>query len=260
VEHLEFEAIFFGKRWPNGFECPRCAHGSCYTIRTRRLPLYQCRLCKHQTTVTAGTVMDRSRTPLAKWAAAIDLLTERNGINAVKLAAEIKVSHKTAWLMLRSFRRAISEVEAGRNMGSNVYAGLQALGPYSIFFPYRHYQNERVVLISASMDGRTGQPTAIALTPVSTEHLRPGMKMLSHEGAATILQEHNAMLLKNFTMSSSPLRTRFTEAKQWLNRLFHGIGSASLASYLDEYCFRWNTAAQGLSLRDHWYRVCLRAF
>jgi hypothetical protein len=60
-------------------------------------------------------------------------------------------------------------------------------------------------------------------------------------------------------MSSSPLRTRFTEARQWLNRLFHGISSASLQSYLDEYCFRWNTAAQDLSLRDHWYSVCFRA-
>jgi transposase-like protein len=257
VEHLEYEAIFFGKRWPSGFECPRCAHGSCYTIRTRRLPLYQCRLCKHQTTVTAGTVMDRSRTPLAKWAAAIHYLTDTNGVNAVQLATEINVSHKTAWLMLRSFRRAISEVEARRKLGSTIHAGLQVLGPY-LFSPYSHYQNERVVLISASVNRSTGEPAAIALTPVSREHLMPGMKMLSREGAATLLQERNAMLIKNFAMCSSPLCTRFKEAKRWLNRLFHGIGSASLQSYLDEYCFRWNTTALGLSLRDDWYKVCLR--
>jgi transposase-like protein len=254
----ELEAVFFRKRWPNGFECPRCGHGACYTIRTRRLPLYQCRLCKHQTTVTAGTVMDRSRTPLAKWDAAMDLLASSSGINAAQLAAGIDVSHKTAWIMLRSFRRAIRLLEAERKLGGTVHAGLRVLGPY-LFITHRHYRKERVVLVTASLD-ETGEPTAMTMTAVNPEHLESGKKELTRGGAASLLKDTDALLLNHVRMCSSPLRPRFEEAAKWLNRLFHGLGSTYLQSYLDEYCFRWNAAAQGLSLQDHWYKICFRAF
>ena len=52
-EHL------FRLRWPNGFECPRCGNKSYYPIRKRNH--YQCCSCRYQASVTAGTVMDKSR-------------------------------------------------------------------------------------------------------------------------------------------------------------------------------------------------------
>jgi len=146
-------SFFFQRRWPNGFQCPRCSHHQCYTITTRRLPLYQCRLCKHQTTLTAGTVMDRSRTPLDKWAAAIELLASTAGVNAVQLASGIGVSHKTAWNMLRKLRQAISELDGSRKLQGTVRAGVRHLGRY-LFFPHIRYRKEHVILISASCNHR----------------------------------------------------------------------------------------------------------
>jgi hypothetical protein len=52
-------------RWPNGFSCPRCGCGAAGEQSTRRL--WECRACHHQTSVTAGTVMQATRTPLQLW-------------------------------------------------------------------------------------------------------------------------------------------------------------------------------------------------
>jgi len=123
----DLSAFFFRRRWPNGFSCPRCGHGLYYLISTRQLPLYECRFCRHQTSLTAGTVMNKTRTPLSKWAAAIELLSSTNGVNAKQLASRIDVKHKTAWLMLRKFRQAIEEVEDARKLAGTVHTGLHTL-------------------------------------------------------------------------------------------------------------------------------------
>ncbi|WP_350340519.1 transposase [Paenibacillus hexagrammi] len=48
----------FRLKWPDGFRCPRCENSSFYVVKTRRIPLYECQKCRHQTTVTSGTIME----------------------------------------------------------------------------------------------------------------------------------------------------------------------------------------------------------
>ena len=52
-------------RWPEGFLCPRCGHDKAWLIRTRRV--MDCKKCRGQTSVTAGTIFHKTRTPLLKW-------------------------------------------------------------------------------------------------------------------------------------------------------------------------------------------------
>lgn len=54
-------------RWPDGFVCPRCQGTSCSRIRTRTHPLYQCCSCRHQSSLTAGTVLQATKLPLTQW-------------------------------------------------------------------------------------------------------------------------------------------------------------------------------------------------
>ena len=60
-------------RWPSGFVCPRCGNKDYYWIPTRNL--LQCKECGYQASVTAGTVMHRSKMPLAAWFQAAYLAT-----------------------------------------------------------------------------------------------------------------------------------------------------------------------------------------
>ena len=59
-------------KWPDGFVCPVCGSRHCYAIKTRHQ--YQCANCRHQTSLTANTVMHRSHLPLTKWFWAIYLV------------------------------------------------------------------------------------------------------------------------------------------------------------------------------------------
>ncbi|HZG74791.1 MAG TPA: hypothetical protein VEZ72_02925 [Paenibacillus sp.] len=197
-----------------------------------------------------------------KWAAAIDLLGSTNGANAKQLSAAIGVSHKTAWTMLKKFRNAIHRLEAERKLSGTVHAGLRALAPKSIFtfLPHRHYRCERVVGVVASVDAYDA-PRELAIHVVPSGSLRLGWKELTNEGKEQLSSNaassgSTVVWLNDFRMDHSPLDECFREANAWLLRLFHGIGSAYLQSYLAEFCFRWNAAARGDDLREAWYKLC----
>lgn len=99
-------------RWPEGFICPRCdCSGDAYRASRTRL---MCRACQHQSSVTAGTIFDKTRTPLRVWLAAAWYVTnQKQGVNALGLQRVLGLgSYQTAWTMLHRFRRAM--VRPGR--------------------------------------------------------------------------------------------------------------------------------------------------
>ena len=57
-------------RWPDGFTCPKCGwHGEPYRFSTRSSVVLRCRGCKDKGNIslTAGTVMQSTHTPLSTW-------------------------------------------------------------------------------------------------------------------------------------------------------------------------------------------------
>lgn len=97
----------FACRWPDGFRCPRCL-GDRVGGETNR-HLWVCGACGHQTSVTAGTVMHGTRTPLRLWFwAAYLVATHHPGISAKQLQRQLGLSrYETVWLMLQKLRRAM---------------------------------------------------------------------------------------------------------------------------------------------------------
>jgi len=68
-------------RWPGGFICPACKTDSIPWSASRgRLA---CPICRHQTSVSAGTIFDKTRTPLTTWFEATwHVTTAKNGMSA----------------------------------------------------------------------------------------------------------------------------------------------------------------------------------
>jgi hypothetical protein len=101
-------------RWPSGFVCPKCEQpgNPCRSTRGRIM----CSRCKFQTTVTAGTIFDKTRTELRIWFAGIWYITsQKHGISALGLQRVLGLgSYETAWTMLHRFRRAM--VRPGREL------------------------------------------------------------------------------------------------------------------------------------------------
>lgn len=96
-----------GLRWPTGFTCPKCgAFGNVkQSSRGRRV----CPACKHQSTVTADTIFDKTRTDIRDWFAEIWYITnQKHGVSALGLQRVLGLgSYETAWTMLHRLRRAM---------------------------------------------------------------------------------------------------------------------------------------------------------
>ena len=100
------EAYLRQSRWPDGFVCPRCGGEGAYELPPRGL--LQCKACGYQVSLTAGTVMHRTRVPLVQWFRAAYLMTTLTpGISAVQLQRQLGLgSYRTAWMMLHKLRKA----------------------------------------------------------------------------------------------------------------------------------------------------------
>jgi len=95
-------------RWPEGFRCPACGHPRAWRLETKPWT-YECRHCRRQTSVRAGTIMHGSKLALRVWFwAAYLMATHSNGISALQLQKQLGLgSYKTAWLLAHKLRRAM---------------------------------------------------------------------------------------------------------------------------------------------------------
>ena len=93
--------------WPNGRYCPHCGSTETFENPASESRPYRCKACGQHFSVRLGTVMERSKISLQKWAIAIYLhLTSLKGVSSMKLHRDIGVTQKTAWFMLQRIRKA----------------------------------------------------------------------------------------------------------------------------------------------------------
>lgn len=93
-------------RWPNGFICPTCKMTT--TPRQGSRGRLTCPLCRNRIYAQAGTIFDKTRTPLTTWfEAAWHICTAKNGMSAKTLERTLGTNYRVAWTMLQRFRVAI---------------------------------------------------------------------------------------------------------------------------------------------------------
>lgn len=100
-------------RWADGVNCPHCGNADEASIhrlegKSHRPGLFQCNACRQHFTVTVGSVMERSKIPLAKWVLAFHLMaSSKKGMSAHQLHRMLGVTYKTAWFMAHRIREAM---------------------------------------------------------------------------------------------------------------------------------------------------------
>jgi hypothetical protein len=113
-----------GAKWPKGFECPHCHEkGEPFRMATRTSVL-TCRKCRKQTSLTVGTVMARTHTPLTTWFWGAYLVsTVTPGISAVQFQRQLGLTvYETAFGILHKLRAGM--VRQGRDrIGGNLGRG-----------------------------------------------------------------------------------------------------------------------------------------
>jgi transposase-like protein len=244
-------------RWPNGFVCSACGeHREPWRQTRGRLV---CRICQHQSTVTAGTIFDKTRTPLMTWfAAAWHITTAKNGMSAKTLERMMGISYPVAWHMLHRFRVAMvrmpreplsGEVEVDETLiGGVEEGGKRGRGT-----------DKEIIVIAVEIKHPKGfgrirmrhvpDASAKSLVPFVREMIAPGSIVCTDgwRGYSGLSNgyEHRQTILSS---SDDPAHVAMPGVHQIASLLKHWLlgthqGSFSvehLQSYLEEFTFRFN--------------------
>ena len=95
----------------------RCGHPRAYELVNQRRQ--QCAKCRHQVSLTSGTILHRTKIPLTHWFwAAYLMTTDKRGVSALLLQRQLGLSnYETAWMMLHKLRRAMVNASRERLRG-----------------------------------------------------------------------------------------------------------------------------------------------
>ncbi len=247
-------------RWPKGFVCPRCGHQASSWISTRRLA--QCRRCRYQCSVTAGTVFHRTRIPLLTWFWAIFFVARhKKGISALQLQRDTGVgSYETAWTLLHKLRSALGHRPEAR------LAGLVEVDESYVGGPERGRRGGREVLnkniVAVAVEQRrhsAGRARLSVLEGVTFERdLGPFVRGVIDARRATLRSDgfgsyrsFPAVGVRLDRRVQGPDRahsskilpwahTVFGNLKTWLRGTFHGVSGKHLPRYLDEFVYRFD--------------------
>jgi transposase-like protein len=246
-------------RWPDGFRCPKCGHGRAYVLTAARR--WQCASCRFQTSLTSGTVLHRSKTPLTTWFwAAYVMTTDKRGISALLLQRQLGVSYKTAWLLLHKLRRAMVAPEREKLRGVVEMDETWVGGLQTGLRGSRQLKGRKAALVIVAVERRgtaTGRArmevipnfrqetmTAFALANIELGTTIITDKMSGFDGFTDAGYVHQATKQGNIRKGADhvvPLADRaMGNMKQWLLGTFHGVSRPQLQAYLDEFVFRHN--------------------
>lgn len=99
--------FIFKNRWPKGLICPNCEKKDFYPVKGRKS--YACK-CGYQVSLTEGTIVHKSSTPLTLWFQAIFLMSQsKNGVSGKELERQLGVPYKRALRMAKQIRLLMSD-------------------------------------------------------------------------------------------------------------------------------------------------------
>ncbi|MHC4611697.1 MAG: IS1595 family transposase [Planctomycetota bacterium] len=245
----------FSLRWPDGFVCPRCGGQKAWPMSRG---LWLCGQCRHQTSVTAGTIFQDTHLPLRLWFRAIwQVTSQKNGASALTVQRTLGLgSYKTAWTWLHKLRRAM--VRPGRDRLSGrvevdeTYWGAPEEGVVG-----RLTHEKALIMVAAQEeDPRIGRIRMARVADLSRKSLHGFIGQAAEPGSTVVTDglsvydglkgyRHEPIVLAGTGKTASELLPRVHRVvsllKRWLMGTLHGgVQPAYLDYYLDEFTFRFN--------------------
>ena len=105
------------------FVCPRC--GSKHVTRLSTRKKWQCKGCRYQFSVTAGTIFHKTYVDLPRWMMAVWLMCNSpKGCSSAQIQRTIGVTYKTAWYMTHRIRKAMAANCVEVKLAGNVEADI----------------------------------------------------------------------------------------------------------------------------------------
>ena len=100
--------------------CPGCGADSKFHRISKRRG-FACQHCGHHIFPCAGTIFEKSRTPLTSWFFTMYLMTStRHGVAAKEIERQIGCTYKTAWRMCHEIRKLMSQADNNDPLSGHV--------------------------------------------------------------------------------------------------------------------------------------------
>ena len=249
-------------RWPGGFVCPDCGNAGGWRLAGGRV---KCGGCGSRTSVTAGTIFDRTRTPLTVWFHACWLFAAaKDGVSAQYLQRALEISsYQTARAMLHRLRSALARPGRGRLSGT-VEVDETCIGGEEPGLRGGRQRGKKVltgIAVEVREPKGTGRCRMAPLDDASgdtlaafvRENVQPGAKVITGGWAAyraisgqgyqhRPINQKAARAAGEDPDSLLPAVHRVASlCKRWLPGTRRGpVDAAHLPAYLNEFVFRFN--------------------
>jgi transposase-like protein len=249
-------------RWPDGFVCPVCGQPGGWRLGDGRV---RCGSCRSATSVTAGTIFDKTRTPLTVWFTACWLFaSQKDGVSAQSLQRALEIgSYQTAWAMLHRLRSVLvrpgRERLHGRVEVDETFIGGEEPGLRG----GRARGKKSLVAVAVEVREPKGfgrcrmaivpDASAASLHPFITSHIEPGTTVITDAWQGYRGIEHLGYPHTRHSQGAARRRGQdpygllpgvhrvASLAKRWLLGTHQGsVDEAHLQAYLDEFVFRFN--------------------
>lgn len=240
-------AYWIKARWGGTPACAKCKSTRVWAIRDGRW--FECAQCRHQTSLTSGTLLDRTRKPLKVWFRAIfEISARKTGISAKDLQRILGFgSYETAWTWLHKLRAAM------------VRSDSEPLGPFvemdEALVGGKGGPHKELVLAAAEKGGRVRLAHAANNDAETCKRFadgevaaRAGVTTDGHAGYSEKSlgeRDHTAVVQTRAEKSEADCvqtcHWAISQLKRWLMGTHAcAVGRKHLQAYLDEFVFRYN--------------------
>jgi hypothetical protein len=266
-------------RWRDGFTCACGWTGEPYRFASRPGVL-RCRQCKTDTRLTAGTIMQDTRTPLNVWFWGAYLLTSLTpGMSAVQFQRQLGLTrYETAFQLLHKLRAGmvrpnrdriggelpveVDETYVGgktRGEGKGVHHGTIVVGAVEVRTrkpkdPADNQHSKAVPKRGGRYAGRlrlsvVPNRTAKSLCRFVDDSVESGTMVITDAwGGYATLQERGFDHLPVAERDEARIAEEymplihlvFSNLKTWINGVHHGVDPQHLQAYCNEFTFRFN--------------------
>jgi predicted RNA-binding Zn-ribbon protein involved in translation (DUF1610 family) len=266
-------------RWRDNFKCPKCGAEDAPFRFANRVNVLRCRRCEKDTSLTAGTVMDRTHTPLSTWFWAAYLIASLTpGMSAVQLQRQLGLTrYETAFQILHKLRSGMATTSGRIGVKTHVeidetWVGGETRGQgkgshnMTCVIGAVEVKQRKVERVRDEHDkrkprrgGRYAGRLRLAVVPDRTAktlqgfvegNVDPATEMIvtdawsGYSGLARAGYQHLAVAERgepNVAEDYLPIvHLIFSNLKAWLNGVHHGVSPDHLQAYLNEFVFRFN--------------------
>lgn len=266
---------FKSYRLQEGVTCKKCGSTSHYWKKNREQ--WECKSCKHRTTLKSGTVMQSSKLPYQYWFIAMHLITStKKSFSAKEIQRQIgHKRYEPIWSMVHKLRSVMGLRDQQYQLGEEIELDEGFFETVSITRDKteplkrgRGSQRQSTVLVAAEsrveeqnynpkkhrIKKRVGYLKMIVIESLKKENLAVVVKQKVKKNTKIVSDKSNSYndLKEDYNLDSKVIpkkeintilpwvHTAISNAKRLLLDVHHRIDDDFLQNYLNEYCFKFN--------------------